>query len=236
MSSFLLIHGAFHGAWCWERVTPRLVARGHAVQAIDLPGHGDDPTPPGAVGFEDYVARVGQALATIPTPAVLVGHSLGGVSITAAADRWPENVAALVYLAALVPAREDGMASFRPEPVLSEMMLPPVDGAISLDATHARTVWYHDCSDADVTRALRLLKPQPARVLGEVKVEMAPERFGRVLRHYVECLQDRAIGIAAQREMHRRVGCVAHTLDSSHSPFFSMPEQLAEVLDRIARA
>ncbi len=236
MSAFLLIHGAWHGAWCWDKVTPLLAARGHAVQAIDLPGHGEDKTPPAQVGFADYVARVEKALAAAREPVVLVGHSLGGASISAAADRWPEKIAALVYLAAIVPTREDGIASFRPEPGLTAMMNLPADGALTLDPANAREVFYHDCPREDVERALRLLTPQPARVFVEAKVELAPERFGRVPRHYIECLQDRAIGIDAQRAMHRRIGCTAHALDASHSPFFSMPEQLAEVLDRVTPA
>ena len=66
--------------------------------------------------------------------------------------------------------------------------------------------------------------------------ELAPGRFGRVPRHYVECTQDRAIDIATQRAMHAKMPCTVHTLDASHSPFFSMPDRLVDVLDaRVAR-
>ena len=87
MTHFVLVHGAWHGAWCWEKVAPLLEARGHAVHAIDLPGHGDDPQPPGTVGWDDYMKRMGEALAACAEPPVLVGHSLGGAVITGAADR-----------------------------------------------------------------------------------------------------------------------------------------------------
>ena len=87
MSSFVLVHGAWHGAWCWEKVVPLLAARGHAVRAIDLPGHGRDPKPPGAVTWDDYMDRMREAIEASGEPPILVGHSLGGAVITGAADR-----------------------------------------------------------------------------------------------------------------------------------------------------
>ena len=85
MSHFVLVHGAWHGAWCWSRVVPLLEELGHSADAIDLPGHGDDPTPRASVGIGDYVRATGEALAKGPLPAVLVGHSMGGLLISSAA-------------------------------------------------------------------------------------------------------------------------------------------------------
>ncbi len=75
MSRFVLVHGAWHGAWCWNKVVPLLEAKGHSVDAIDLPGHGSDVTPIAEVTLERYAERVGRALRAEPEPAVLVGHS-----------------------------------------------------------------------------------------------------------------------------------------------------------------
>jgi hypothetical protein len=102
-----------------------------------------------------------------------------------------------------------------------------------VDPALVRAAFYHDCSDADAARAAPLLRPQPAGAFG-MSFELAPHRFGRVPRHYVECLQDRAIEIASQRAMHAGQPCTVHTLDASHSPFFSMPGALADVLERAA--
>ena len=90
MARMVLVHGAFGRAACWDRVRPGLRAAGHDVEAIDLPGAGDDPTPVAEVTLDRYAQRVCEALADGP-PAVLVGHSMGGMVITQAAARCPEH-------------------------------------------------------------------------------------------------------------------------------------------------
>lgn len=234
MSSFVLVHGAWHGAWCWDAVVPLLAARGHRVRAIDLPGHGRDPQAPGTVSWDAYMGRMGEVLTASAEPPILVGHSLGGAVITGAADRWPERIRALVYLCAMLPDAPDFMTRFQPTSLLTGAMRPSADGSVmELDPSIIRAAFYHDCSDADAARAASLLRPQPAGAFG-MTFELASTRFGRVPRHYVECLQDRAIDIASQRAMHAKLPCTVHTLDASHSPFFSMPGPLADVLERTA--
>jgi len=236
MSRFVLVHGAWHGAWCWEKVVPLLAARGHDARAIDLPGHGDDPKLPGAVRWDDYMDRMGDAIAAAPEPPILVGHSLGGAVITGAADRWPEKVRALVYLCAILPDGPDFMARFQPTSVLTGGVRPAPDGSVmELDPAVVREAFYHDCSDADAARAAARLRPQPAGGF-QMSFELSPARFGRVPRHYVECTDDRAIDIATQRAMHAKMPCTVHTLDASHSPFFSTPDRLVDVLDRVSRS
>jgi alpha-beta hydrolase superfamily lysophospholipase len=75
----VLVHGAAHGAWCWEEVIPRLQARGYVVDALDLPGAGDDPTPPERVTFDGYTRRVVEVLNARREPALLVGHPWAGL-------------------------------------------------------------------------------------------------------------------------------------------------------------
>jgi pimeloyl-ACP methyl ester carboxylesterase len=235
MSRFVLVHGAWHGAWCWERVLPLLAGRGHDALALDLPGHGEDATPPGEVGWDDYMRRMEEALADCDEPPVLVGHSLGGAVITGAADRWPERIQTLVYLCAMLPDAPDFFARFQPTSLLTGAVRPAPDGSVmELDPGVVREAFYHDCSDADARWAASRLRPQPARAFG-MTFELAPERMGRIPRHYVECRQDRAIDLATQRAMHARMPCTVHALDASHSPFLSMPERLAEVFEAIAR-
>ena len=103
MAAFLLIHGAWHGGWCWERLVPELEARGHEVHAPALPGHGGDPAEPAGVSMDDYVERAASTLRAMPEPAIVVGHSMGGMVVSAAAQAEPERVRALVYLCAFLP-------------------------------------------------------------------------------------------------------------------------------------
>src|SRR5579883_2221090 len=100
MTAFLLVHGGWHGAWCWEKLMPLLRAGGHRMIAPDLPGHGGDRTPIAARPWERYVPSIVDLLDESDEPSVLVGHSSAGMIISAAAAVRPERVRALVYLAA----------------------------------------------------------------------------------------------------------------------------------------
>jgi pimeloyl-ACP methyl ester carboxylesterase len=97
MSQFLLIHGAFHGAWCWHKAIPELEKHGHGAQAIDLPGQGQDQTPLGNVTLDTMVDRIVTALTTLAGPVVLVGHSLAGMVISATAEKAPDRIKTLVF-------------------------------------------------------------------------------------------------------------------------------------------
>src|SRR5580692_1596120 len=96
--TFLLIHGAWHGGWCWRRVAPLLEPKGHQAVAADLPGHGADQTPTAPVTPESYTARICEIAGAQSEPVILVGHSMGGIAITQAAEDCPDKIRALVYL------------------------------------------------------------------------------------------------------------------------------------------
>ncbi|MCC2675841.1 MAG: alpha/beta hydrolase fold protein, partial [Ramlibacter sp.] len=107
-------------------------------------------------------------------------------------------------------------------------------GVSTIDPAFAREVFFQDCSDDDVRMAQQLLSPEPPAI-GGTPLALTPERYGRVERVYVECLQDRAISIGAQRAMHAAMPCKrVVTMDTSHSPFLSRPHELAAVLSELA--
>lgn len=230
MAHFLLIHGASHGAWCWDKLLPCLTAHGHDATAIDLPGHGADATPRETVRMVDYVARVEEHL----TPGtILVGHSFGGFPITLAAARAPNVPKALVYLCALVPRPGQAFIDFRAEAISPELSATQiVDRAAGV--THAipeksGPVFYSDCSPADRDWALARLTPQPIAVMTEVLHFTPPATE----RHYIRCLEDRVIFPAFQTATCQDWAHV-HAMAAGHSPFLSDPEGLADILARIA--
>ena len=98
MSTFVLIHGAWHGAWCWYKVTPLLQSRGHRVHTPDLPALGIDRTPLPSSSLQCYTDRVCKTLNACDEPVYLVGHSMGGLVISHAAEAMPQKVKMLVYL------------------------------------------------------------------------------------------------------------------------------------------
>lgn len=236
VSTFVLVHGGWHGAWCWHRVTLLLERLGHAVVTPDLPGHGGDLTPVGALSLRAYADRISIALDAVAEPAVLVGHSLGGMVISQAAEDRPDKVRALVYLAAFLPG--DGqslndLAQSDPESLLTPNSVLSDDGTtVSLREYSLREALYADCPDEDFALARRLIRPEPLAPLLE-KVRLTAAGAGRVPRFYIECLQDRALPLARQRLMQAAQPCAGvASLRSGHSPFFSVPESLVEYLAR----
>src|SRR5690606_4338189 len=211
---------------------------GHRALAIDLPGLGDDPAPPESVSFRDWIARVGDALDRCASPAVLVGHSMGGLAISAMAERRPESIRRLVYVAALLPASGQSAADIEdenPDPRIPQHTTRSPDGKLlSLAAGSLRELLYHDCPPEIAAEAGRRLRPQSFETL-LTSVRLRPGRFGQVPRTYIECTEDGAICLALQRRMQANwPGTEVVSIKSGHSPFFSAPEELAALLSQAA--
>lgn len=229
MASFLLVHGAWHGGWCWDPVAARLRDRGHAVEAPDLPGRG---------GLALYTDHLGQFLDRLAPPVLLVGHSQGGVVITEAAERYAGRVAALVYLAAFLPQSGHSLVdTLRGNNV--RMPLPFLTVSADRAYTHARQdalqeYLYHDCPPELLLLAQSRLRPEPM-ALSTDKVTTTPERYGRIPRAYIECTADRAIPVALQRAMHQAAACSpVLSLPMGHAGFFADPEPLVALLHGLA--
>lgn len=237
MANVLLIHGSGHGAWCWRDVLPLLAAAGHQARAIDLPGHGIDPTPRGQVSLDDYARAV---LAALPSDgqSVVVGHSMAGYPISRAADLAPERFAKLVYLCAYVPAPGKSLADMRrawPEQPLLPAIRTASDGlTFSFDPQMVEACFYHDCPAGTLAYAQDRLTPQP--VAPQATPLTLGAGYASVARHYIRCLDDRAIPPDYQARMAEGFapGHVT-SLPTSHSPFFAAPQALADRIDTIAR-
>lgn len=239
MATFILVHGASHGGWCWEKVAPLLEAGGHKVCAPDLPGLGKDQTPPANVTLADNVEKISRLLDKMDEPVVLVGHALGGVTISQVAEARRRKIKALVYVCGLMPpsgrtSRE--MTGDDPDALFRRSREVSPDG---LTYTFARTqlpvLFYADVSPEDRYRAMERLRPQPLSI-STTPVSLTEERFGSVPRWYIECTQDNAVRIARQRAMVKNLPCKVVTMECGHTPFYSKPEELAEHLEEIARS
>ena len=239
MATCLLVHGACAGGWCWEKVVPLLEAKGHKVCAPDLPGLGDDQTPPAVVTLADNVEKLARLLDKMDDQVILVGHSLGGVTISQLAEARRRKLKALVYLCALLPTSGKcgrDMTNLEPDAMfrLSRQVSP--DGKTY---TFARdklpALFYSDVSPEDRYKAMERLRPQPLSI-STTPVTLTEDRFGSVPRWYIECTFDYAIRIRLQREMVKMTPCKVITMECGHSPFFSNPEELVEHLEAIANA
>lgn len=242
MARIVLVHGAFGRASCWDRVAPGLRAAGHDVEPIDLPGAGDDPTPVAEVTLDRYAEKVCRTLADGP-PAVLVGHSMGGMVITQAAASCPEQVARLIYVTAFVPS--DGQSlidlTLLPEAagdqIQANMVVEGDPPVARMTPEAARLARYGCCDDEQVAYALARNGPQavapfthPVRLDGPGR-----DAFAKLPRAYVMCLQDKAIRPPLQRLMIATAGCdPVIEIDTDHAVWASRPEELAAALDRLA--
>ncbi|HEX7095073.1 MAG TPA: alpha/beta fold hydrolase [Acidimicrobiales bacterium] len=214
----VLVHGACHGPWCWEKVAPLLEQRGFAVETPDL-YKGPHPTDPGVV--QDAVDRLGR-----DGPVVVCGHSFGGYAIT---RLDPTNVAHLVYLAAILPDHEQWYTELPTDPSFFERV-SIVDGVMTIKPECARELFYADCDDADIERAIAQLCPHPMDGAGLVIERPA---WRAVPTTYVRCADDNTLTPTYQQAAIERVGNGV-TWPTSHSPFYSRPELVADLLSDIA--
>ena len=98
MACFIFVHGVSHGGWCWEKIVFLLEVAGHVVSVPDLPVCGKDQTLSVDVMFAGNVATIQRLVECRPDPVILIGHSLGGVTITQVVEAMPEWIRVFVYL------------------------------------------------------------------------------------------------------------------------------------------
>jgi pimeloyl-ACP methyl ester carboxylesterase len=224
----VLVHGAWHGAWCWAALQAELDSRGIASLAVDLPGHGASTRPLADLyGDAQHVADV---VAQLDRPVVLVGHSYGGAVITEAASNTA-GIHHLVYLAAFALAQNESIMALLGqlppvEVALSAAIVQGADGVSSIDASKAAAAFYGSCPPAMIPAAIARLSPQPMITFGQ---PVTGDPRASTPSTYVCCTRDQSVAIAHQQVLAER--CThSVTLDTDHSPFASMPVETADVI------
>jgi pimeloyl-ACP methyl ester carboxylesterase len=227
MPTIVLVHGAWHGSWCWQRVTPLLEQRGLTVRTVDLPSVGASPGV--LINLSADAAAVEAVLDDIAGPVVLCGHSYGGMVISHVAAK---NVVRLVYLCAFMPAEGESLVSAgggHHAPWIQGLD----GGRILPDPAQAGAVFYGDCDSAVQLWAKSQLRPQSAATA----VEPVPQPAWRnIPSTYVICANDMAIPVALQRNVFAPRASQVLELQASHSPFLSQPEAVANLLAQGAGA
>ncbi len=236
--TLLLVHGAWHGAWCWATLQAELDRRGLPSYAIDLPGHGISPEALGDLHTD--AAAVAAAVDAISTrtgnPVVLVGHSYGGAVITEAATRT-HGVGHLVYLTAFVLDEGEsviGLLQTLPqrEVALSQAMVAQDDGTTLADlGPNTVQAFYGRCEQPAIDAALLRLCPQPVATFLQPATG-AP--WKTTPSTYVLCDEDQAIHPDHQAAMAGRCDTVHH-IATDHSPFLSAVDGTADILEALVR-
>ena len=228
---FLLVHGGMHGAWCWERLIPELEARGHTAFAPDLPGHGERRDEESTL--ESYCRTVAEL---IEPGDIVVGHSLGGLAATGAADLVPRRIHKLIYLAGFVPAEGKSLVEVLPAEGTAEHCDFNDSEFWARDLASATALYFHDCTPEVAKWAYERLAPQALAPL-VTPVSLPDFWNAHIPCSYIVCTDDRVGILPAVEGFLERLNLThAHPFWASHSPFLSRPGDLAELLVRLGSA
>ena len=231
MTTFALVHGAWHRGSCWAPTAARLRAAGHDVVAPDLPSESS------AAGLVDYAATVLEALADTPRDAdlVVVGHSLGGLTIPLVAAARPAS--ALVFLCSFVPlpgvslnadARVATDLFAREWAALAAHQVSHGDGSSSWPPDAAVDAFYHDCPPELAAWAAGELRRQSWGLADEPSPLVA---YPEVPARAIVCTEDRVLNAeACVRLAVERLGATVTRLPGGHSPMLAQPDALVEAL------
>lgn len=215
--TLLLVHGAWHGAWCWDELTSVLDAGGWRTRTVDLPSAG------GRAGVEDDSRAVLRELASIDGPVVVLAHSYGGIPVTQAVAE-AGNVLRVVYLAAYQLDVGESLLGHHGAPVPPEPhgFRPVPEGPVAM--------FYGDVHGSRADEAVGRLVPQSTRSFTDTVTRAG---WRTLPSTYIVCEHDQALPPKNQEELARRSGTV-HRIASGHSPFLSMPAELAALVTEIA--
>lgn len=239
METFILIHGAWHGAWCWDKVVQLLENIGHKVIAPDLPSHGNDKTPIKDISMQSYTDCVCEILRTEPNPVILLGHSMGGCVISQVAEYQPNKIKELVFLAAyMLENNESLLQAVMQDPgskLLQNLIMSEDQSYSNVREDSIAEIFYSDCAEEDIIAAKSLLVPQ-ASVPTLTPISISKDKFAKIPKSYIECLDDKIVSPAFQKKMYLNHECRnIFSLNSSHSPFLSVPEELVSNLVNLIR-
>lgn len=284
LPTIVLIHGSLHGAFCWSRVTPFLVEAGFKVLAIDLPGCGlngrfpttsyarpFDPSaysaersPVASLTLADYAQYAGgivdRLYASTNEPLVLVGHSLGGITLNAVGESRASKIRSMIYVSAVIPASgesvgtclstKSGFAESYIAQGKNGSVRPTADigaGRFDLNTpdpavrSAIKSAYCGDVSDEDFLAWANMLVPDDSSGPANGNTVLTAANWGRIPRSFIKCMQDKIIPPVLADQIMAVVDqftpdnkTVVETLDTSHSPFLSKPQELAQSIVRLA--
>tara|TARA_Y100001935_G_C17262100_1_gene487009 strand:- start:69 stop:728 length:660 start_codon:yes stop_codon:yes gene_type:complete len=214
MKSILLVHGAWHGAWCWNLVERELKNKGVDVRSLNLP----------FTGVNDDIASVSNALKDIDNQVILLGHSYGGIVISSAAEA-KENVDQLIYLSAILLESGESMQLDG-----SKIQIDVDANLISeVKKSSAIPAFYGDVDPKLAKTSIELLRPFP--------IVSGSQGIGEAWREkhstYIVCQEDKAIPPELQYVMAKKADRIIEW-QCGHSPFLSKPELVIDLLLNLA--
>lgn len=228
----VLVHGAWHGAWCWSSLTRLLKERGHRVVCPEWPGRA--PGPACHLTLADALGELRHAIARCPQPPLVVAHSMAGMLLAVLLSEPAVAVGHAVFLAAHVPVSGESAASLTRDlglTALERCLLPDAQTCrVSLRRASARRLFYDDVPTSLAEDALDRLIPEPLPPMQE-RVVVCPEALRRSGACYLACEEDQVLPLTVQQQLAARASLPLRSIPGSHSPFLARPEALLTAID-----
>lgn len=240
--NYVLVHGAWQAPYVWDSVKSLLSSEGNHVTVVELPGHGSDTTNPGTISLGLYTNTVLNAIAQIPGKVILVGHSLGGIVISAVAEQAPSKIEKLVYLAAYLPASGQSLFSLAetdPNSELGEkgvLVFAPDSVTVGVEQDHIVSAFIQDGTPQVQNLVLQNYRVEPTIPLTQ-PVSLTAANFGSVDKVYIQTLMDHVVSPYLQNKMIAAAPGVSavYRINTSHSAFLAKPDSVAILLTKIGQ-
>jgi len=232
--TFVLVHGAFQAPYAWQFTKADLESRGQKVVVVELPGHGSDNADPATLSINAYRDKVVSAINAISGQVILVGHSMGGMVVTAVAEEIPEKIEKLVFVGAFVPANGQSivdLASTDSEALFGPALIPSADQlTFNMAQENLAPVFLADGSSAVKQLLITNYKAEPSIPFTN-PATITAGKFGSVNKYYIFTEQDKAISLSNQHAMAAAAGITKnYSMNTSHCPFLSKPSEFTALL------
>lgn len=237
--TFVLVHGAWQAPYVWQSVKAKLEQQGQKVVVVELPAHGGDNTAPQNVSITVYRDKVIEAINQESGKVILVGHSMGGVVVTAVAESIPSKIEKLIYIGAFVPANGQSLQDLAltdAQSMLGPNLIPSSD-QLTLDVVSANmiNIFCQDCDAATQASVISNFRVEPAIPFTNA-VTVTSANYGAVNKSYIHTQLDHAIGMDLQNRMITAAGISqVYSISTGHSPFLSKPDSVTTLFMQIAK-
>ena len=232
--TYVLVHGAWHGAWSWQTVKQKMEQSDSKVITFDLPGHGNDKTDIPQVTFDSYVEKVKQEITKLNTPVILVGHSLAGYIVSKVAEDMPNSIEKLVFVSAMIPNNQktvfDTLKEDAGSELLQNLIFAEDQSWATVNEETLKNVVYNGATDEQIAKAAPQLVRQATQPFF-ISVNTTENNFGKIDKTYIVCVKDKILSATAQKELVKIINCnKAISINTGHVPHVENPELLAETI------
>lgn len=237
--TYVLVHGAWQAPYVWDTVKKELSNKGNKVIIVELPGHGADNTATYTLNIDVYRDKVIQDISSVNEKVILVGHSMGGMVISAVAEKIPSRINKLVYIGAFLPANGQALTDLAysdPDSKLGRLLIPSADKlTLDVKADSLTYLFINDGASGVKQQVIDQYRAEPA-IPFTSKVTLTEENFGAVNKVYIKTMQDVVISPGLQDKMIAAAGIKSvYSVNTSHSPFLAQPKAVSDLLLEIGR-